>query len=59
VIQNVPLPFAKEFEVQDFQAPSGWLDSCKKRNSISQNSLTGESNEMSQDVVNSFNEKIS
>jgi hypothetical protein len=36
MIQEAPLWFADEFEVQNFQASSGWLGSFNKRSLISQ-----------------------
>jgi hypothetical protein len=40
------LQLVEIFDVRDFQASSGWLDSIKKINLISQKILTGKSNEV-------------
>jgi hypothetical protein len=40
-IQEAALQFAKEYEVKDFHASSGWLDNVRKRNLFSQRTLCG------------------
>jgi hypothetical protein len=39
--QEAALQFAKEFKVQDFQESSGWLESFKNKNLISQKRTSG------------------
>jgi hypothetical protein len=38
-LQAAALQFVKDFEIQDFQASSGWVDSFEKGNLISQKTL--------------------
>lgn len=58
ILQEVAKKFAKEFEIEDFQASAGWLEKFKLRYEISQKILCGESNEVSAEVVEQFIEKF-
>ena len=57
-LQEVTKKFAKEFEIEDFQASASWLQKFKLRYEISQKVLCVESNEVSVEVVEKFIEKF-
>ena len=54
VIQEKAVMFAKDLNVENFQASDGWLRRWKERNNITFKTVSGESNSVTPDMVNSW-----
>ena len=56
VIQEKAVMFAKDLNVENYQASDGWLRRWKERNNITFKTVSGESNSATPDMVNSWSE---
>ena len=52
MIQEKTVVFAKELNIEDFQASDGWLRRWKERNNISFKTASGESKSITPVIVN-------
>ena len=59
IIQKKALEFSAELEIENFQASNGWLTNWKGRYNIKQFVVSGESADVSPEVVAEFKERLS